>query len=292
LAGSTIYATGGRDLYAINASTGEIIWQFDMQGFSQGSPAVADGVVFAGNGAGDFFAVDAESGEALWRFQAQDGVVNAPAVADGVVYVASLDQNVYALDAETGDELWSFQAGDQFAASPIISDGVVYAANFDTYLYGLDAETGDERMRLQVGLTLASPVMVDGIIYTASADGVVQARRPFDLFGVGGVNIATPVPVATDAPETEETYSITLGPGHVFDPDEITIPADVDVTLVIENQDTVPHTFVIDELLVDQAVEPGEFAILTLNVMAGTYTYYCELPGHLEGGMVGTLIVE
>ena len=133
-------------------------------------------------------------------------------------------------------------SGDQFAASPIISNGVVYAASFDTYLYGIDAETGQERMRLQAGLTLASPVIVDGVIYTASADGVVQARRPFDLFGVGGKPAATPVPVATRAPESEQIVFVQLGPGMVFVPNQLAIRAGALATIVLENQDNVPHT--------------------------------------------------
>ena len=47
----------------------------------------------------------------------------------------------------------------------------------------------------------------------------------------------------------------------------------------------------IDELSISEAVEPGELATATITAEAGTYTFYCELPG-TEGGMEGTLIVE
>ncbi|MFL5760219.1 MAG: PQQ-binding-like beta-propeller repeat protein [Thermomicrobiales bacterium] len=292
IVGSTVYAAGGRDLVALDAATGKQIWQFDLQGFVASSPAIVDRVVFIGNASGDVFAIDAATGDQKWQFQAQDGVIASPAVAGGMVYFGSLDKNVYALDAETGHEVWNFAAGDQIVSSPIVSDGVVYAASFDTYLYGLDAKTGDERTRIQVGITLASPVMVNGVIYTASADGNVQARRPFDLFGIGGTAPATPVPVPSKTPESEQIVAIQMGPGKVFTPSEVTINSDTPATIVLENQDSVPHTFVIDELDVHEAVDPGEITTVQISPDPGTYTFYCELPGLREAGMEGTLKVE
>jgi uncharacterized cupredoxin-like copper-binding protein len=83
-----------------------------------------------------------------------------------------------------------------------------------------------------------------------------------------------------------------MGPGMVFKPSALTIRAGVPATIVLENQDTVPHTFVIDELNINEAVEPGELTTVSITAEAGTYTFYCELPGHREAGMEGTLTVE
>ncbi len=288
---SIVYVSGGRDLFAIDAATGQQVWDFDLQGFVGSSPAVVDDVVYVGSSTGDVFAVDAKTGDQKWHFQAQSGVISTPAIADGMVFFGSLDQNFYALDAETGDQAWSFKAGDQIVASPVVSDGVVYFVSYDTYLYGLDEKTGEERTRIQVGITVSSPVIVDGVIYVASADGNVQARRPFDLFGVGGAAPATPVPLETKTPEAEQIVAITMGPGKVFKPSEVTIEAGSPATIVLENQDTIPHTFVIDELDIHESVDPGQLTTLTITPDPGTYTFYCELPGHREAGMEGTLTV-
>jgi outer membrane protein assembly factor BamB/plastocyanin len=288
---STIYASGGRDLFAIDAATGQQIWDFDLGSFAGSSPSVVDNVVYVGSSNGDLFAVDAQTGDQKWRFQAQDAIISTPAVVDGMVFFGSLDKNVYAVDVESGDQAWSATTGDQIASSPIVSDGVVYIGSFDTYLYGYDLKSGDERVRLQVGIMVASPVIVDGVIYLASADGNVQARRPFDLFGIGGAAPATPVPVATKTPEAEQIVAITMGPGTKFTPNKATISSDSPATIVLENQDTVPHTFVIDELNIHESVDPGQLATVMITADPGAYTFYCELPGHREGGMVGTLTV-
>jgi plastocyanin len=36
----------------------------------------------------------------------------------------------------------------------------------------------------------------------------------------------------------------------------------------------------------------GATKLLTLNLQAGTYSFYCSVPGHRQGGMQGTLTVQ
>lgn len=55
-------------------------------------------------------------------------VEGSPAVANGVVYVGSTDGFVYALDATTGDTLWAWDEGDPIASEVAVTTGVVYAA--------------------------------------------------------------------------------------------------------------------------------------------------------------------
>jgi uncharacterized cupredoxin-like copper-binding protein len=76
-----------------------------------------------------------------------------------------------------------------------------------------------------------------------------------------------------------------------FEPKEVTIPANTDVTAVIRNDGAAPHNFSIDELGIDVDVAPGETKETVINAPAGEYEYYCNVPGHKEAGMVGKLIV-
>ena len=76
-----------------------------------------------------------------------------------------------------------------------------------------------------------------------------------------------------------------------FEPKEVTIPANTDVTVVLPNDGVTPHNFSIDELGIDVDIAPGETEETVINAPAGEYEYYCNIPGHKEAGMVGTLIV-
>jgi probable HAF family extracellular repeat protein len=77
-----------------------------------------------------------------------------------------------------------------------------------------------------------------------------------------------------------------------FEPSEVAIPANTDVTFVLPNEGTVPHNFSIDALGIDVDQAPGETYEVVINAPAGSYEFYCNVPGHTEAGMVGTLIVR
>jgi plastocyanin/mono/diheme cytochrome c family protein len=78
-----------------------------------------------------------------------------------------------------------------------------------------------------------------------------------------------------------------------FEPKEITIAANTDVTVTLVNKGAGAHTFDIDALNVNSGDVPaGETTTVTINAAPGTYEYYCAIPGHKEAGMVGTLIVK
>lgn len=102
-------------------------------------------------------------------------------------------------------------------------------------------------------------------------------------------------PVATpDAGGAADGEEVTVVAVDIdFEPNEFTIPADTDVTIVLDNQGNLDHDFVIDDLdFVIGPISGGETASDVLNAPAGEYEYYCSIPGHSEAGMVGTLIVE
>jgi len=75
-------------------------------------------------------------------------------------------------------------------------------------------------------------------------------------------------------------------------PKAVTIPADTDVTITIPNNGVALHTFVIEELGIKVEMAPGESRQVVINAPAGTYTFICDVPGHKEAGMVGSLTVQ
>ena len=100
---------------------------------------------------------------------------------------------------------------------------------------------------------------------------------------------STPCPAASPGSRSDvEVTSYDI----YFEPKEVTIPANTDVKFILPNKGVTLHNFSIDELHVDVDIEPGATKQTVINAPAGTYEYYCNVPGHKEAGMVGTLIVE
>jgi len=77
-----------------------------------------------------------------------------------------------------------------------------------------------------------------------------------------------------------------------FDPVTLSAPADEEVTVEVVNGGTIEHDFTIDEAGLKIATPATETATGTFNLPAGTYTFYCSVPGHQDSGMEGTLTVS
>ena len=67
---------------------------------------------------------------------------------------------------------------------------------------------------------------------------------------------------------------------------------DGSISVAVANHDLFWHTFTIDALHVNVDVPIGANRRVTFNAPAGTYEFYCRVPGHRSAGMHGTLIVS
>jgi nitrite reductase (NO-forming) len=78
-----------------------------------------------------------------------------------------------------------------------------------------------------------------------------------------------------------------------FDRTELRARVGETVALRLDNRDAQRHSFDVDELSVHVPMPAGTTAAALFRpTEPGTYTFYCQVPGHREAGMVGTLIVE
>ena len=120
------------------------------------------------------------------------------------------------------------------------------------------------------GATTATPAAVPAAAATPSAAGATSAA---------GAAQASTKPVEVVAQDI------------FFEPKELSIPANTDVTVRLPNKGAAPHNFSIDALGIDVDIAPGATEEVVINAPAGTYEFYCNVPGHKEAGMVGTLTV-
>jgi uncharacterized cupredoxin-like copper-binding protein len=131
-----------------------------------------------------------------------------------------------------------------------------------------------------------------GKLTVVEGGGAAAAASP-----ESGETAASPEVAGTPA-ETEGEGTAPAAPTEVevdmvdlaFNPTELTIPADTDVTVNLVNSGALPHTFDVED------VESGEIpgggtGSVTVNLPVGTYEYWCAIPGHKEAGMVGKLTV-
>ena len=143
LSGIAYYGTDNGYMYARDAATGALVWEFRAGGQVQTHPSIADGIVYFTSWDNHLYAVDAISGALLWRFS--DGMgLTWPAVGGGAVYVGG-QENFYALDAITGAVLWQRPTLDDFYGHVRVRlyGDIVYATSSYSGALVMDAKTGE-----------------------------------------------------------------------------------------------------------------------------------------------------
>lgn len=286
------------NLYAIDSATGDRIWSFDTGWGISSSPTVAFGMVYVGSGDDNFYAVDAVSGEEIWRFASHEAIKSSPTIVGSLVYVGSNDGFLYALEATSGKVAWRYDTGGAILSTPAVSNGVVYVANDLGLVLAITAIAQSES-HLD-----ATPAVVFGPDVTPTAIiSVVDASPVAPPHSVSVVRVdASPVATgeatgfeATPAVAVTDTavQVVTVTSADIFfEPHTVTIASDTEQRFRLPNEGAAPHNFSIDELEIDVDLDPGESQETVINAPVGEYEFYCNVPGHREAGMVGTLVVE
>jgi outer membrane protein assembly factor BamB len=185
--GVVYFGSGDGNVYALDATTGDLRWKFKTGDVVHASPAFSNGVVFVGSWDSYFYAVDAKTGKERWRFHAgedplihnQVGFQSSPAVVDGVVYTGCRDAQVYALDAASGKEKWRFDNALSWVnTSPAVAQGKVFFATSDSSLYHVvEASTGKSIVRQQgTAYMFSSPAIAGDITFIGVLNGTLEAR--------------------------------------------------------------------------------------------------------------------
>lgn len=180
-ADGTAFVANGRDyrdgsagqLTAIDTSSGDLSWTFEVDGDIKASPSLDGAKLFFGTTNGTVYCVDSATGSQEWE-QELDHVVNTtPLVGDSAVYVFDEMGEFYVLDATDGsirNQRSLSPAWDGF--EPVFAGKNVVVAGRDG-LYGFN-QSG----RLKWSAETAAPAMplypVDDSVYYGDTDGDVH----------------------------------------------------------------------------------------------------------------------
>jgi alcohol dehydrogenase (cytochrome c) len=159
---------------------------------AEATPLVKDGIMYVVTGNDDVFALNAKTGETLWeRLSGIDQKISTVccgwlnrglAMSEGMLFLGQLDANVVALDIKTGNEVWKtpiedWRNGYGVTSAPLYYDGIVYSGNTGgefgvrSRLTALDAKTGKILWRWY---TLPGPGEVGSDTWPAGADHAMR----------------------------------------------------------------------------------------------------------------------
>ncbi|MEO6888407.1 MAG: PQQ-binding-like beta-propeller repeat protein [Ktedonobacteraceae bacterium] len=199
VARNIVYVTAGTNatvLYAFNAGSGELIWQFrSPKGMAV---QVLDGVAYADTFAEGnmytLYALDALHGTLRWQRSFASVTPGLLGASNGIVYALQSSgdtgnpqfiQHVYALRTSDGQELWHapIEGSDGLAnGSVVVVNSIVYIATTNKAIYAIHTNSGTlvwhhstpgDQHGPPIPIT---PVVANGSIYIASNQGVFVYR--------------------------------------------------------------------------------------------------------------------
>lgn len=194
-----IYAMdGGVQVNALDAATGNRLWQVDLKPEDERGNSMGGGVAFwndrlyVSTGYAQVLALDPGDGRVLWRKAIGAPVRSGPTVSDGRLFVVTVDNELVVLAADDGRRLWNQNAIPETAsllggASPAVDGEVVVAAYSSGEIYALTVENGrplwsDNFSSARGGNAVASladirgrPVLDRDRVFAASHGGRIAA---------------------------------------------------------------------------------------------------------------------
>lgn len=121
-------------VYAIDLKTGEKVWQYEDETFSQEyrTDAAVDGeITVVASARKNVDALSLKTGERLWRYTLRRRSDASPIIVGDDVWIASSDGRLIRLNKKTGKEIWVHEIRGSFLASPAINNDRLYVADDD-----------------------------------------------------------------------------------------------------------------------------------------------------------------
>lgn len=172
-------------LYAIDATTGKLLWEKDLEMNKQvpldNGLVTADGILYAGTGH-SLCAFRAKTGKLIWRNKDWDtshGTASTFSVYKGVLMAQTFWEAAYANDAQTGRQLWG-RGAYGYGGTATMHGGLAYFTSNNS-LCVADAKSGKRIIQRKYDFsltTLSAPLVTDSeIILGTPKDGVVALDR-------------------------------------------------------------------------------------------------------------------
>jgi len=160
----------------IVASEVMALWRFRCEDEVRSSPAVHQGIVYAGAYDNNLYAIKADNGEFLWKYATEGGIASSPCVYEGRVFFGSSDRLLYALNAETGRISWTCPTQGSLWSSPKAAFDHVFFGSDDRHLYAANIHSGRVAWKYETdGQVRSSPAVGGDAIYAGCEGGVVHA---------------------------------------------------------------------------------------------------------------------
>ncbi|CTQ54187.1 Outer membrane protein assembly factor BamB precursor [Roseibium album] len=186
VAGGVIYAaTSYRQLSALEAGSGRVVWTADLDTPARGAPVAGAGHVFVVTQSNEVYALSQTDGSVAWTYAGIEetaGLLSAanPAISGNSVIVPFSSGEIMAINIKTGEPEWIDGVSRGFrtlavsgladvSASPVVAGNTVYATGVSGRIVAVDVRTGQRRWEQDLG-SVHTPVVSGSALFMVDLD--------------------------------------------------------------------------------------------------------------------------
>ena len=171
-----LYAASARELFAVQAASGDPLWRVDLDAELMVAPALQGNVVVALLKPDQLRAVRLSDGSEAWRRAIPAPSASASMGADAASVVVASGNRVSRFTSSDGQLAWERELGGSLT-TPFIAGDRVFVGSTDNYLYALDSSTGRLLWRFGTGGDVVGATADDRFVYFAALDNLLRALR-------------------------------------------------------------------------------------------------------------------
>jgi outer membrane protein assembly factor BamB len=174
--------------YAINATTGKVLWMRTGQGPKPSTPAIAGDRVIVSSTSGTVTAFARSNGAKLWQLDLPGAKVeSSPVVIGSTAYFGATDGRLFAVNTANGKVRWAYDTGGRINSSPSILGNKIFITTYAGSILSLNRFNGQRNWITYIRRDFAqyesfyASASTDGKrLYTISRAGKVVAVRVSD----------------------------------------------------------------------------------------------------------------
>jgi len=146
-----IFAIGNDTLYALNQSSGTVVWSKSGLGSLEATPVYAEGYIYIINEAGTIHKLQGSNGQTVSSVAIGNTVTEAPSWYSGTLYVTTKTGKMVAYNTSSLTKLWEYTSNSPFVTGPAFSvtKNTVVAVSQDLYVHGVNGSNGSGSWRVK-----------------------------------------------------------------------------------------------------------------------------------------------